>query len=79
MPSAAGGGFAAAVVVAGPGQGKAGMTGPGQTRPRPGTTGPYETFEITPLQGYPLLGVPEKSINIIFKECLALEAIFLGS
>ena len=27
------------VVVAGPGQGKAGMTGPGQTRPRQGTTG----------------------------------------
>ena len=41
-PSAAGGGFAAAVVVAGPGQGRAGMagkTGPGQTKPRPGTTG----------------------------------------
>ena len=35
-PSAAGGGFAAAVVVAGPGQGKA---GPGQTKPRLGTTG----------------------------------------
>ena len=31
--------FAAAVVVAGPGQGKAGMTGPGQIRPRQGTTG----------------------------------------
>ena len=38
-PSAAGGGFAAAVVVAGPGQGKAGKTGPGQTKPRLGTTG----------------------------------------
>ena len=34
-PSAAGGGFAAAVVVAG----KAGKTGPGQTKPRLGTTG----------------------------------------
>ena len=41
-PSAAGGGFAAAVVVAGPGQGKAGKageTGPGQSKPRLGTTG----------------------------------------
>ena len=41
-PSAAGGGFAAAVVVAGPGQGKAGRpgkAGPGQTKPRLGTTG----------------------------------------
>ena len=27
------------VVVAGPGQGKAGKTGPGQTKPRQGTTG----------------------------------------
>ena len=27
------------VVVAGPGQGKAGQTGPGQTKARPGTTG----------------------------------------
>ena len=38
----AGGGFAAAVVVAGPGQGKpgrAGKAGPGQTKPRLGTTG----------------------------------------
>ena len=26
------------VVVAGPGQGSAGKTGPGQTKPRPGTT-----------------------------------------
>ena len=34
-PSAADGGFAAAVVVAG----KAGKTGPGQTKPRLGTTG----------------------------------------
>ena len=34
-PSAASGGFAAAVVVAG----KAGKTGPGQTKPRLGTTG----------------------------------------
>ena len=34
-PSAAGGGCAAAVVVAG----KAGKTGPGQTKPRLGTTG----------------------------------------
>ena len=42
-PSAAGGGCAATVVaVAGPGQGKAGEageTGPGQTKPRLGTTG----------------------------------------
>ena len=40
-PSAAGGGCAAAVVVAGPGQGKAGKageTGPGQSKPRQGTT-----------------------------------------
>ena len=34
-PAAAGGGFAAAVVVAG----KAGKTGPGQTKPRLGTAG----------------------------------------
>ena len=37
-PSPPGGGRAAAIV-AGPGQGKAGETGPGQTKPRQGTTG----------------------------------------
>ena len=49
-PSAAGGGCAPAVVVAGPGQGKAGKTGPGQTKPRQGTTGkpakPKQDFEV---------------------------------
>ena len=38
------------VVVAGPGQGKAGKTGPGQTKPRQGTTGkpakPKQDFRV---------------------------------
>ena len=70
MPSAAGGGFAAAVVVAGPGQGKAGKageTGPGQTKPRLGTTGKPakpKQFSVSSQQIYSLY-----TANIQVSEC----------